>query len=245
LNFDIWRMNLNLGPVTEQRITSGRGSEISPVWINERSILFAGDSPGSLPHLSRKDLVTDKEESLLPPGAHQLAMEVSSNGLTATYVERGSGGFRLYQLRLDGSAPPTLLLPSSRNGGQMRLSPDDRAMSFNTLEEGRTDVYVSTVPVTSQPTSVAKGVSGPARWDREENRIYYLALDGITMMTVAIRTVPSLKVVGAPKPLFKLRRTALLQDVFRDGRFLLLVPLVRADEIPITVWTAAITSTQR
>jgi hypothetical protein len=95
------------------------------------------------------------------------------------------------------------------------------------------------------PDLVAKGVSGPARWSRDENRIYYLGLDGITMMTLGIRTVPSLKVVEPPKPLFKLRRAASLQDVFRDGRFLLLVPRVRADEHPITVWTAAIASTQR
>jgi hypothetical protein len=42
-----------------------------------------------------------------------------------------------------------------------------------------------------------------------------------------------------------LRRQARLQDVFRDGRFLLLVPQVRADEHPITVWTAAIPSRRR
>ena len=64
------------------------------------------------------------------------------------------------------------------------------------------------------------------------------------MMTATVRTVPSLT-VGEPEQLFKLRRPARLQDVVRDGRFLLLVPTVRADQHPITVWTGAIASTQR
>ena len=110
-------------------------------------------------------------------------------------------------------------------------------------DEGRMDVYVSTVPVTSAPELVAEGVSSPARWSRDGSRIYYVSRDD-TMMTLAVSTVPSLT-VGAPKQLFKLRRPATLQDVSRDGRFLLLVPQVRAGQHPIAVWTAAIASTQR
>jgi len=106
------------------------------------------------------------------------------------------------------------------------------------------DVYVSTVSVTSGPMKVAEGVSSPAGWSRDGRRIYYVTGDD-TMMTLAVlRTVPLLK-VGTPEPLFKLRRKAGLNDVFRDGRFLLLEPQVRADEHPITVWTGAIASTQR
>jgi hypothetical protein len=52
-------------------------------------------------------------------------------------------------------------------------------------------------------------------------RIYYVIDD--TMMTQTVSMVPSLK-VGAPEKLFKLRRTAYLQDVSLDGRFLLLCP---------------------
>jgi hypothetical protein len=40
--------------------------------------------------------------------------------------------------------------------------------------------------------------------------------------------------------LFQMKRPALLYDVARDGRFLLLVPLVRAGERPISVATAAV-----
>jgi hypothetical protein len=64
-----------------------------------------------------------------------------------------------------------------------------------------------------------------------------------TMMTVTVSTNPF--TVGTPEPLFTLRRKETLQDVFRNGSFLLLVPQQRAAEHPITVWTAAIPSTRR
>ena len=59
------------------------------------------------------------------------------------------------------------------------------------------------------------------------------------MMSVAVRTVPVLE-VGAPHPLFQLKRPGWLADVAGDGRFLLMVSLARADQRPITVATAAI-----
>jgi eukaryotic-like serine/threonine-protein kinase len=241
--FDIWRMDL--GRTIEDRITSNRGSEVNPVWIDdERAIVFAGDSPGTLPHLFRKDLATGAEEQLLPPGNQQLAMDSFPDGRAVAYVERGSGGFRMFQVPLTRSASPTPLLSGQLNVNSLRLSPDGRAMTFVAGDaEGRIDAYVSTVPVTSAPELVAEEVSGPARWSRDGRRIYYLRRDD-TMMTLAVSAVPSFT-VGAPEQLFKLRRSARLQDVSHDGRFLLILPQVRAGEHPITVWTAAIASTRR
>jgi serine/threonine protein kinase/Tol biopolymer transport system component len=240
--FDLWLMNL-VRPI-DQQLTSNHGSEVNPVWIGDgRAIVFSGDSPGWLPHLFRKDLASGKEEQLLPPGNHQNAMDVFPDGSVA-YVEFGPGGFRLFQLPLDRGASPTQLLLGQLSTTHMRLSPDSRAMTFVSGQaDGPMDLYVSAVPVTSQAQLVARGVSSPARWSRDENRIYYVSPDG-TMMTVAVRTVPSLT-VETPKKLFQLQPHAKLQDVFRDGRFLLLVPQMRAGEQPITVWTAAVTSARR
>ena len=242
--FDIWQMNLVVPP-TEQQLTSNRGSEVSPVWMNDgRAMLFAGDSPGTLPHLFRKDLATGAEEPLLPPNNQQAAMDVFHGGRAVTYAERATGGFKLYQLPLAPGASPTLLLPGQQSAANMRFSPDGGAMTFAASDgEGGTDVYVSTWPVTSQPQLIGKAVSFGARWRRTGRRIYWLSPDN-TMMTLAVGNAPPLK-GGAPEQLFKLRRPATLQDVSLDGRFLLLVPQVRAGQHPITVWTDAIAATQR
>jgi hypothetical protein len=58
-------------------------------------------------------------------------------------------------------------------------------------------------------------------------------------MSLAVRTTPTLE-VGTPQPRFELRRPAILFEVARDGRFLLLVREIFANQQPITVATAAI-----
>ena len=89
--YDIWRLDLDRG--TEEQLTSGRGSEVTPVWIDgERSIIFAGDSAGSLPHLFRRDLATGSEKELLPPGSQQLVMDVLPGGGAVVYAERQVAG---------------------------------------------------------------------------------------------------------------------------------------------------------
>jgi Tol biopolymer transport system component len=233
---------------TEEPLTSDRGSEVSPVWIDDgRSMLFAGDSFGSLPHLIQKNLATREEQQVLPPGSHQLAMDFFPGGRAVAYSERGPGGFRLFQLPLAPGASPTPLLPGRNvTPYNTRLSPDRHAMSFVTGGgEGRMNVYVSTVPVTvtSAPELVAEGVLGSARWHRDGRRIYYVSADS-TMMTLAVGAEPPLT-AAVPQPLFKLQRPATLQDVFLDGRFLLLAPKVRAGQQPINVSIAAISSTRR
>jgi serine/threonine protein kinase len=246
--YDLWLMN-NLDRPVEEQLTFDSGSEVNPVWSDDgRGMVYSGDSGGSVPHLFRKDFASGKQEQLFPPGNQQNAMDVFPDGRVA-YVERGAGGFRPFALSLAPGASPALLLPGNAlNTTHLRLSPDGHGITFiSGQQDGRMDVYVSTLSVTTMPKPVAKDVGGPARWDRGDragSRLYYLSGDGITMMTATVSTVPSLR-IGEPTQLFKLPRPARLQDVARDGRFLLLVPLVRADQHPITVWTGAIASTRR
>jgi hypothetical protein len=69
-------------------------------------------------------------------------------------------------------------------------------------------------------------------------QLYYVGHDR-RMMTVPVRTRPSLW-VGIAQQLFELKRSASLLEVSRDGRFLLLVPQMRAAERPIIVDTSTI-----
>ena len=96
-----------------------------------------------------------------------------------------------------------------------------------------------------RPVLVVEGVShrNSPRWTADGREIYYVSPDD-AMMELTVQTVPSLT-VSAPRQLFKLSRSATLLEVARNGRFLLLVHQVRADERPIVVDTAAISSTRR
>jgi hypothetical protein len=69
--------------------------------------------------------------------------------------------------------------------------------------------------------------------------LLYLSADG-RVMSVPVRTNPSLS-VGTPIPLFEMKRPWLLAfDLSSTGRLLAIVPEMRAAEQPLTVvlnWT--------
>jgi Tol biopolymer transport system component len=237
--YDIWRLDLDRD--TEQQLTFGRGSEVTPIWVDgERAILFAGDSPGSLPHLFRRDLDSGSETQLLPPGSQQLVMDVLPGGEAVAYAERqGAGGFKIFQLPLTKGASPTPLLPAQFNSFAMRVSPDRRAIAFRTGLQGR-QLYIASFPMTGEPVLAGTEVWSGPRWSVDGRQVYYLG-SGRRMMTVPVRTRPSLAVAIAQQR-FELKRSASLLEVSRDGRFLLLVAQTRAAERPIVVDTATISS---
>ena len=239
--YDIWKHNLIRG--TEEKLTAGRGSELSPVWIEgERALVFSGDSAGTIPHLFRKDLATGEETQILPPGPQQLVMDVLPGGRAVVYAERQARGpgFKLFQLPLTPGASPAALAPQFTSFA-MRVSPDGQAFAFlGTTGGGRRNLYVAPLPMTGDAQIVAPNVSSAPRWSADGTQLYYL--DGErSLMTVSVSTSPRLD-VGIPERLFELKRPAFLAEVPGDGRFLVLVRLVRASQNPIIVATAPIGS---
>ena len=132
----------------------------------------------------------------------------------------------MFQLSLTRGATPAPLRPSPLSTSGLRLSPDGRTMSYVGFAEagGRVSIDVASVQVTDRPRIAVEGVShrNSPRWSADGREIYYVSPDDWMM-----------------------RRSASLLEVSSDGRFLLLVHLVRADERPIVVDTAAISSTRR
>jgi Tol biopolymer transport system component len=195
-----------------------------------------------VPHLFRRDFVTQEERQVLPSGSQQLVRDVFPDDSAVAYVERSRfEPFKLWSKSLTTSDPPLPMLTSGQSTFDMRLSPDGRAMAYATFNGPRVDLYVAPVPMTTQAVHTA-GEGGPPRWSRD-GHLYYLRGDK-RMMTVPVRTAPSLT-VGIPRQLFELKRAASLLEVSGDGRFLLLVPHVLAAERPIVVGTAAIQSAQQ
>ncbi len=236
---DIWRLDLVRG--LEERVTNGRGSELTPVWIDgERSIVYAGDSEGSIPHLFRRDLASGAEAPLLPGGLHQLVLDVLPGGSAVAYAQRSPAGlFNIFQVSTHGDPSPTLLLPARFDTFEMRISPDGHTLAFIVLNGERLDLYIGRMPMNSAPVLAAAAVRSAPRWSADGRELYYLARDS-RMMSVPVRGTAALA-VGAPQPLFELKPSDSLLEVSRDGRFLLLISQVRAGERPIVVNTAAIT----
>jgi serine/threonine protein kinase/Tol biopolymer transport system component len=245
---DIWRVNLH--NTIEDQLTLSPGNEMNPVWTRDaRAILFSGDTPGSPVQLFRQDLATGLAERILRPGYVQRAMDVFSDG-RVIYWENLTGkigGSLMFQVPLAGGASPTQLLSDPLSEGfHMRLSPDERLMTFQTPRaDGTHRIFVvpaplSGAPVTSAPVFVGDGLVGPAVWKRDGSQIYYVSPDR-TMMTRAVLAGPPLT-LGRPERLFKLKPGASFWDVSGKDRFLLHVYKLRSGQHPIAVWIGAIAS---
>ena len=137
-------------------------------------------------------------------------------------------------------APPTPILESRLDTLDARVSSDGRAIAFAAPDKqglrsvrGAAACHARTHRCRSgylEPTEMERRWPPALLPRRERQNDDHRSTD---------RTVPHRRnSAGA----FRLKRSARLQDVSRDGRFLLLVPVVRAGERPISVATAAVGS---
>jgi eukaryotic-like serine/threonine-protein kinase len=125
------------------------------------------------------------------------------------------------------------------------VSPDGRAIAFNSDESGRWEVYVATFPDFTEKRQVSHAGGMQPRWRSDSKELYYLALDG-TIMAAEITTAPHPQ-SAVPQPLFQTRLSPSPNvpqyDVTADGkRFLALEPAHAGGE-PLTLilnWTTAL-----
>jgi hypothetical protein len=119
----------------------------------------------------------------------------------------------------------------------VQLSPDGRWIAYNTAETGRSEVFVSSVPIGGErrQVSIAGGVQ--PTWRADGRELYYLGLDG-GLYSLDVAPGPSLG-VGAPKLLFHsaLPVISAVVEQYRpsgDGqRFLFCMPLTSVRREPL------------
>jgi serine/threonine protein kinase len=245
---DIWSIDPERG--TETPITSEPDTEAAAVLLpGGQSIAYSANRGRQL-QLRRRDLATGKDEELLPDGKFQFAQDVSPDGKSLVYLERGEkGAFDVWTLPLYGGGKPVALLQSPFNKFEVRFSRDGRFVAMISNESGQPEVYVMPYPGPGERVRVSTGGAEHVRWSRDGREIFYLSADR-RMTSVPVQTSPSLQ-LGTPTPLFTLARElgprGFLSsgfDVSPDGqRFLVVLPEVVADELPLSVvvnWTAEV-----
>jgi eukaryotic-like serine/threonine-protein kinase len=130
------------------------------------------------------------------------------------------------------------------------VSPDGRAIAFNSDESGRWEVYVATFPHFTEKRQVSNAGGMQPRWRRDGKELYYLSLDG-AMMAATVETSPNPQ-SEVPRRLFQTRLSPSPNvpqyDVAADGpRFLVLEPAHLAGE-PLTFllnWASGVTGAAR
>jgi len=241
--WDVWSLDLERG--AETPVTSEPGTEVYAVWLpGGKSVAYSVDI-GRLPQLFRKDLATGTEEKLLPSARFQIGQDVSPDGKSLVYLERGEHGlFDVWTLPLSGGGKPAPLLQAPFSKQDVRFSPDGRYLAMITAESGQREVYVTAFPGPGERIRVSTGGARLLRWSRDGRELLYVSQDS-RLMSVPVRTAPALE-IGTPVALFALNGKSgwAAFDVLPDGkRFLAVVPEVIADELPLNVivnWTSEV-----
>jgi dipeptidyl aminopeptidase/acylaminoacyl peptidase len=237
---DVWQIDLERR--SETRLTFGPSSEGAGPWTPDGKTLFFNADVGAPPAIFRKNLTTGVETPALPPtGTFQEPEDVSPDGKTLLYTQRGAGGNDIWLFALDGKGPPVRALETLFEEFGVRFSPDGRYFSFGSTMSGGPEIYLSPFPPTGEKIRVSSAGGNLARWSRDGRELLYQSADS-RLMAVAVQTSPSLR-VGTPQPLFELalRRPWYAFDVAPDGRILAIVQQARARDQPLTVvlnWTA-------
>lgn len=172
-------------------------------------------------------------ELLLPrePPGFVFPLAWFSDGPTLVYSRPMPDTNRdVYTLR--AGERPTPFLTTPRDERSAMLSPDGAWMVYASLEPGREEeVYVQRYPGPSERIVVSQGGGREPVWSPAGGEIFYRSIDGQRMISVPVRTDPTLS-LGAPRTLFQGRfREGFFwsnYDVTRDGQQFLMLEVTES-----------------
>jgi Tol biopolymer transport system component len=226
---DVWLYDIARG--TRERFTFDRGDDFAPIWARPAGdrLVFSSRRQGAINLYEKPARGGDAEKLLLQDPLGKFASHWSADGRFITYI--GGGGIivrsDLWVLPLSGDRKPYPFVDTTFVESQGQFSPDGRWMAYMSNESGRQEVYVRPFPGPGDKWLVSSAGGGWPRWRRDGREIFYVARDG-TLMAVSVNAAGSSFVVGAGRPLFKVRMRPIVRldaysyEVTADGqRFLM------------------------
>jgi serine/threonine-protein kinase len=241
--------------IAEQTLTpfsTGRASDISPVWTEDgRSIVFARGRAVA-PAVLRKPTSAARPTETLSAFTDSLVLPGSLSPDAALLVVTASvaTGFDLQVLNLAGTAPPEPLVATSFDELNGEISPDGRWLAYQSRQSGQFEIWVRRFdrlrPTLQRlgplPPGPLSGLAAPRPrqvsdqggtrpvWARSGRELFYLTV-GNRMMAVPVSSGDDFK-TDRPVELFAVPIYADLVgrtfDVSPDGRrFLAVMELMR------------------
>jgi Tol biopolymer transport system component len=223
-----------------------------PLWSPDASQLtFATWDLVGVPHYEIRRRRVDRggsDETLLRSPTPVYPWDWSPDGTTLVYSDL-SGALRL--LPLAGARQPVRYREATGDQGAAQFSPDGSLLTFASNEQGRTEVFVGTVPASDAVWQLSTGGGSMPRWRRDGRELFFRDGEG---MLVAVPLGPGTGAAaidgrGAPQRLFAGIPTAGNKPVATyavgdGGERFLIASMRSADQPPIAVvvhWQAALT----
>jgi len=236
--FDVWLLETERG--ISNRLTSGGGSNINPLWSpDSRSILFT-----RIPNLFfYKDLNEIGSEQMAVKSPYlKHATDWSRDGRYVVYFEGAQDTKRdIWFLEMSGSgaANPKPYLRTQFNEVNAQFSPESSPhwVAYESDESGRYEIYIQAFPEPRRKFRVSIGGGSFAKWnpapDRTGDVLFYRAPEG-KLMAVKLKLGRDSVEASNPRELF-VTPAAGDYNVSADGkRFLMNVPFSQGPQ-PLNV----------
>ena len=206
--WDLWVMDVARGVAS--RVTAGPGDERNPVWAPDgRSLAFSAlDDGGTNADVRRKGLRAGDPETVLIDTEDQDYPESWSGDEDALlFVRRTATGEdaqqSLWTLSLGKGGEPEPLENSGFFVDEPQISPDGRWLAYNSMESGRSEVYVEPYLRDGERVRVSADGGGQPKWRGDGQEVFFTSLDG-QLMAVAFRGRDDRPEVDLPTPLFEI-----------------------------------------
>jgi hypothetical protein len=132
-----------------------------------------------------------------------------------------------------------ILVPAQTSAGEARFSPDGRWFAYESVESGRTEIYLQSLGGSGDRVQVSTEGGEHPHWRGDGQELYYRAPGGF-VMAVEIIYEPYLE-LSSPRSLFVVPEGFGSFDVTGDGkRFILTASKEGLESKPLTVvlnWT--------
>ncbi len=242
---DIWILDRATGAATP--FTSEPGAEFEPAWAPDGGrIVYASNRRGTLDLYQKNADGSGAEELLLtsPETKHVETWSPDGHFLVYSTVDSKTR-FDLWLLPMTGDRTPQPLVRTDKTEHQVQVAPGGRWFAYSSNESGRYEVYVQAFPTPTHRWQISTTGGGDARWSADGRQLFYIAEDR-QLMSVAVKSGETFE-HGSAVPLFDTGMDPYWgtsrnhYDVTRDGRFLMMVPVVdnRTSPFNITLnWTA-------
>jgi len=185
----VWDLKNNV----ETRVTHDDVRDTSPIWLDNRELLFATETDGQLV-LSRRraDLTTERTLMAKAPDS-EAPIAVTPDGKTVIVQSFLGGGSFIGSVSLEKPESPTLLFGKSYTNQNAVISPDGHWIAYEAREGERNEVYVRPFPnVNDARVQISQGGGTWPAWSRNGKELLYVAGSGgqgeRPLMSVSVKT---------------------------------------------------------
>ncbi len=199
---DVWSYDVARG--TAIRVTTDPGDDQYPTWSQAGDRIVFTSSRGGRPEIYSQSLDgsgTAEKMFARPDSFGRIQAEAWSRDGRTLLITEALVGSTMSSVQLDGERRYTPATPNQFIEGAAAVSPDGHWMAYQSNRAGSIAVYVERYPERGSLQKVSRSGGFAARWASDGKELYYLSLDGRSLMAVPVSTGETLT-VGTERKLF-------------------------------------------